>query len=116
MHWGQMAGSEHGPTIQRIDALTALTAPDGQATAMIDAKEARCAVARVAVRARQPVGMKVLHQPGCALLIVEQIYDWKVHALDFSHFARLVQLSQSFYLHQLFVKFYFLLSSDCKNR
>src|SRR3712207_5521531 len=72
MHRGQVAGSEHSPTIQIIDALTALTAPDGQATPTLDAKEARRVVARLAVRARQPSGMKVLHQPGRALLIIEK--------------------------------------------
>ena len=78
---GKLAPGEDGPAIQVVNPLTPVTAPDGQAAPTIDAKEAGVGARRVAVGALQPVWMEVLLQPDDALLIIEEVDNWKVHTL-----------------------------------
>lgn len=78
---GKVAPGEDSATIEVIDALAVVTAPDGQAAPTIDAKEAGGGARRVAVGTLQPVRMEVLLQPGDALRIIEEVDNGKVHTL-----------------------------------
>ncbi len=90
VHWSQLTAREDGAAVEVIDALAVVTAPDGQATPTINAKEAGVGARRLAVRARLATGMKMLLQPGDALVVIEEVYDRKVHAVDRTRFALLV--------------------------
>ncbi len=90
MHGGQLAPSEDGATLEGIAALAVVAAPDGQATAPVDAKEAGSGARCLAVGTRLPGRMEVLLQPGDALVIIEEVNNRKVHTLDRTMFALLV--------------------------
>ncbi|MDQ5852915.1 MAG: hypothetical protein M3380_12785, partial [Chloroflexota bacterium] len=89
MHGGELAPREDRATVEVIDALTLVTAPDGQATATIDTKEAGIGARCMAVRTLLPGRMEVPLQPGDALVIIEQADDRKVHGGDLTRFALL---------------------------
>ena len=90
MHGGELAPCEGSTTVEIIDALTSVTAPDGQATATIDTKEAGVGARRLAVRAQLTDGMEMLLQPGDALVVIKEVDNRKVHTLDLTSFALLV--------------------------
>ena len=69
---------------------TLLTAVDRQATPARGAHAAGCAVCCLAVRARQASGMDMLCQPRTPLVILSEVYDRTIHALDCTNFAPLV--------------------------
>ncbi len=94
MHRGKLAPREDGAAVEVIDALTLVTAPDGQAAATVDTKETSIGARGMAVRTLLPNRMEVLLQPGDALVIIEKVYDRKVHGVDLTRFALLVLLSQ----------------------
>src|SRR3712207_1813100 len=59
----QLAAREHRATVEVIDPLAEVKEIDGQGTAVIDAEEACFPTRRLAVRAPQTGGMKMLLQP-----------------------------------------------------
>jgi hypothetical protein len=95
MHGGELAPGEDGTAIEIIDALALVTAPDGQATATVDTKEASIRARCMAMRTPLPGRMEVLLQPGDALVIIQKVYNWKVHVVDLTSCALLVLLSQT---------------------
>ena len=93
MQWGkQMTAGNHMSCwgASRPSTPLAVTAIDGQATAGVDAKQARFPTRGVAVRAPEPAGMKMLLQPGNTLVVVEEVNDRKIHTRDCTYFALLV--------------------------
>ncbi len=86
----ELTAREHSATVEVIDPLAAVTAIDGQATAAVDAEQARFIARCGAVGAAQSGGMKMLLQPGNTLVVIEEVNDGKIHARDSTNFALLV--------------------------
>ncbi len=90
MHGGELTPREDGAAVEVINPLTLVTAPHGQPAPTIHAKEAGVGAGCKAVWALLTSGMEMLLQPGDALLVIKEVYDRKVHAVDLTSFALLV--------------------------
>jgi hypothetical protein len=90
VHGGEVAPSKDGIAVEVVNALTVKAPVDGQTTATIDAKEAGSSARCVPVRALVAGGMEMLLQPRDALLVIEEVYDRKIHGMDLTRYALLV--------------------------